>query len=100
MVANVGYGRRKKKSGEVREKKNDGCSRRRGGGVAITGWHEADKDVGGRNDGLSWLWREEEEACKGEKERSSRWCYCSLRWDGLEKKVGSLLFTAVLRWCG
>jgi len=37
MVANVGYGRRKKKSGEVREKKNDGCSRRRGGGVAITG---------------------------------------------------------------
>jgi hypothetical protein len=63
-------------------------------------WHEADKDVGGRNDGLSRLWREEEEACKGEKERSSRWCYCSLRWDGLEKKVGSLLFTAVLRWCG
>ena len=37
MVANVGYERRKKKSGEVREKKNDGCSRRRGGGVAITG---------------------------------------------------------------
>jgi len=63
-------------------------------------WHEADEDVGGRNDGLSRLWREEEEDCRGEKERSLRWCYCSLRWDGLEKKVGSLLFTAVLRWCG
>jgi hypothetical protein len=37
-------------------------------------WPEADEDAGGRTDGLSWLWWEEEEACRRERERNSRRC--------------------------
>jgi len=37
MVVCVGCGRRRKKFAEVREKKNDGCSRHVSGGAAVTG---------------------------------------------------------------